>query len=494
MALAVRCRDRCDVTDYTCTCIGICIVCCLVWHLRPPFLLPKMIRRLLLRERNLIWALFLISNELTGAFVPSAPSCRKPRPCLAPIVRIKRLHISRIARPTTRKQSTRLDASKSKRQSYPEWPRPWMPSWLLSLRPRNQLLLAILFYVFHLQVLTQRALPFPFQLIPNDQGRFQSIGLDSLAGIIALCSYLWIRRSKIPPVPSILSKPTKKNAPWRFSPQKKGSIRPGPRSTGLFCFILLVQAYFLTGRFAIFWEDVFYAAAGLGFPLTIAMHRSLCVLFGHLTWVAVGALILRIVPRPQPFFGGGSAYPEEPDDDDEEDNDYNDVKPVKKPLKYKWYTSTWKTNWLWWTVGGYFVSSWMFNIADFVNQMVLPTEILETAAEGVVSQLINPEHNDLAASIVGCIAPCISAPWWEEVLYRGFMLPAMCLHMSFWPSVLVSGLVFSAHHISATGAIPLAVLGWTWATIYAKSGNLLVTILIHAMWNSRVFLGSWLGL
>ena len=83
---------------------------------------------------------------------------------------------------------------------------------------------------------------------------------------------------------------------------------------------------------------------------------------------------------------------------------------------------------------------------------------------------------------------------WEEVLYRGFMLPAMFLHMSFWPSVLVSGLVFSAHHISATGAIPLAVLGWTWATIYAKSGNLLVTILIHAMWNSRVFLGSWLGL
>ena len=279
---------------------------CLFGALRSHFVSPTM----LLRQGNLIWALLLISNDLAGAFVPLAP-CVRQRPCLAPIGRIKQLHITRIARPTARQHSTRLNVSKSKRQSYPEWPRQWMPSWLFSLKPRNQLLVALLFYVFHLQVLTQRAMPFPFQLIPNNQGRFQSIGLDSLAGILALCSYLWMRRSKIPPVPSLLSKPTKKNAPWRFPPRKKGSIRPGPRSTGIFGFVLLVQAYFFTGRFAIFWEDVFYAAAGMGFPLTIAMHRSLCVLFGHLTWVAVGALILRIVPRPQPFFGGGYSYPEE---------------------------------------------------------------------------------------------------------------------------------------------------------------------------------------
>ena len=68
------------------------------------------------------------------------------------------------------------------------------------------------------------------------------------------------------------------------------------------------------------------------------------------------------------------------------------------------------------------------------------------------------------------------------------------LQMNFWLSVFVSGVIFSIHHVSTTGAIPLAILGWTWAGLYAKSGNLFVTILIHAMWNSRVFLGSWLGL
>ncbi|CAN0467555.1 unnamed protein product [Hapterophycus canaliculatus] len=42
--------------------------------------------------------------------------------------------------------------------------------------------------------------------------------------------------------------------------------------------------------------------------------------------------------------------------------------------------------------------------------------------------------------------------------------------------------------------LPLSVLGLVWSLLYLYSGNLLVTVLIHAMWNSRVFLGSLLGL
>ena len=145
-------------------------------------------------------------------------------------------------------------------------------------------------------------------------------------------------------------------------------------------------------------------------------------------------------------------------------------------------------------MGGYFVSSWFFNIADFINQWVLPLPILEQAQESVVSQLINPEFNDWLASAVGYIAPCITAPWWEEVLYRGFLLPAFTLNMSWKWSVFWNGIIFSIHHMSPTACIPLAVLGGTWSVLYSKSGNLLTTILVHAMWNSRIFLGSWFGL
>mmetsp|Transcript_25373 Transcript_25373/g.39048 ORF Transcript_25373/g.39048 Transcript_25373/m.39048 type:complete len:302 (+) Transcript_25373:3-908(+) len=294
------------------------------------------------------------------------------------------------------------------------------------------------------------------------------------------------RNNPKPAVPSIWSSPSREDAPWRFRKASKNTVtEPGARSTSIIGFIALIQAYFYTGRFSLFWEDFLYSAAGIGIPMTVAMHRSLCVLLGHLTWIGIGGAILKVIPRPQPFFGGGYKTVKDPS---------KEGGTVKQKRKFRWYTSNWDTYWLWWTMGGYFVSSWVFNIADFINQMVLPAAVFETAAEGVVSQLINPENNDLAASLVGYIAPCITAPWWEEVLYRGFMLPAMCLHLKYWFAVFMSGVVFSAHHLSTTGAIPLAFLGWIWAAIYAKSGNLVVTILIHAMWNSRVFLGSWLGL
>ena len=35
--------------------------------------------------------------------------------------------------------------------------------------------------------------------------------------------------------------------------------------------------------------------------------------------------------------------------------------------------------------------------------------------ETIVSKMINPEDNDLASMAVGALAPCVSAPWWEEV-------------------------------------------------------------------------------
>ena len=65
------------------------------------------------------------------------------------------------------------------KQERPAWARDWMPTWLLNLRPSIQLAAVLLLYVFHLTVLTQRSISFPFQLIPNERGHFQSIGLDS---------------------------------------------------------------------------------------------------------------------------------------------------------------------------------------------------------------------------------------------------------------------------------------------------------------------------
>lgn len=388
-----------------------------------------------------------------------------------------------------------------------------------SISPPKQFAILICMYIFHLTVLTQHSIVFPFQLIPNEVGRFQSIGLDSLAGMCSLFVIGQLRKRQISystqssekrylsktVIPSLFSQMNSYDgsAPWKFP--KTTSSEIGPRVTSCVSLGLLVTAYFMTGRLSAWIELNLYALAGLGIPMTIAMHRSLVVLGGHLAWVLIGSGILSIVLRPRPFFGGGNIEMKDTDSDNRMGHNITmnpktggieEKTPLNPPIKqkYRWYTSKVNSNWLWWTIGGYFISSYFFNIADFLNQVILPSHVFEQAGEGVVSQLINPENNDFFASLVGYIAPCLSAPWWEEVLYRGFLLPALCLQMNFWLAVFVSGIVFSVHHVSTTGAIPLAILGWTWATLYAKSGNLLVTILIHFMWNSRVFLGSWLGL
>jgi len=399
----------------------------------------------------------------------------------------------------------------------PKWAASWMPTSLITIRPMYQLCIGLVLYIFHLMVLQQHSIPFPVQLIPNEYGRFQSIGCDSLAGILSLVGLLYLHQSTkhndTPSAPNLWSNPTRKEAPWRFPKKKRkknnSTTKLGPKNTSILTLILLIGAYFNVGRLNdVFADFLDYATLVHGIPISTPMFRSLTVLLGHLTWVSVGSFILSTCLRPRPFFGGGltrkSKYmkkkkkrKQQEDDDDDNDSTVSaemENENKKRPTKFKWYTNKWNTYWLWWTIGGYYVSSWLFNIADFLNQIVLPLSVFEAAGEGVVSQLINPENNDFLASLVGYIAPCVTAPWWEEVLYRGYLFPALNQFMSFWPSVFTSGILFSIHHLSTTGAIPLAMLGFAWAVVYAKSGNLMSTILIHAMWNSRVFLGSWLGL
>ena len=365
-------------------------------------------------------------------------------------------------------------------ESRPPWALPWMPTWLVTLKPRTQFIIGLFLYIFHLRFLTQHHITFPFQLIPNDEGWFQSIGLDSLAGMLAFGGLVWLRKASVAhveksrassnhpssadavvAVPPIWKDPTRMEAPWRLQSKKKNKKQKSaddataslpadaneihPRSTSIVAFALLTGGYFSTGRFSLLFENVLYAAAGFGLPLTVPMHRSLVVLFGHLAWVVVGSAILAGVLSPKPFFGGGW----EKMDKQKSSNKKKDNKKELRP--HRWYTNKWNTYWIWWTIGGYYVSGWLFNVSDFVNQLVLPPYLFAQQAEGVVSQLINPENNDFLASLVGYIAPCISAPWWEEVLYRGYLLPALGLFMGFWPSVFVSGVLFSVHHLSVMG-------------------------------------------
>jgi hypothetical protein len=83
-----------------------------------------------------------------------------------------------------------------------------------------------------------------------------------------------------------------------------------------------------------------------------------------------------------------------------------------------WLTFSPNENWVWWVIGGYTVSVLLFRITDWFNGNIIPEDWFEYGSGHIVSQMIAPEGNDVIALILGSIAPCLSAPLWEEIFYR----------------------------------------------------------------------------
>jgi membrane protease YdiL (CAAX protease family) len=382
-----------------------------------------------------------------------------------------------------------------------------------------QFAVVVAFYGCHMAFLTTHSVTFPFQLLPNGKGHFCGITYDSLLGCLALVTYVALVRprhirqqlrnqmmksrastSRVPDRPASPPFGTYQY-PWRLPVE---AIRW--RLTSFLALCALVQAYFYAGRFSLFWEDAVLNLSGLGFYITAPVSRSLQVLLGHLTWVSIGSAILRWIPRPPKFFRSPAnhaiddpAVPRDPNPD-ESDESIQPYPPKERSdmvgSTFRWFQFRIRhSNWLLWVMGGYCVSSFLFNMADGINQYVIPPSLLlEQHETSVVSQLVTPEHNDRVASILAYIAPCVTAPWWEEVLYRGFLLPVLSAAFGYPVAALVQAVVFSAHHMSVTAFVPLLVLGYAWGILYRECQNLWVPVLIHAMWNSRVFFTSWLGI
>ena len=166
---------------------------------------------------------------------------------------------------------------------------------------------------------------------------------------------------------------------------------------------------------------------------------------------------------------------------------------VKKIGASDWMTFDLNSNWVWWAAAGYSVSVLLFRVADWLNGSVVPSDWFDDAADSIVHQMVTPEENDIIALLIGAIAPCLSAPLWEEIFYRGLIYPFLCSIFPMALSTPLSALIFALHHGRKQVFIQLFTLGSMWASLYVLSGNLFVSVVVHSLWNSRVFLGSFLG-
>ena len=134
----------------------------------------------------------------------------------------------------------------------------------------------------------------------------------------------------------------------------------------------------------------------------------------------------------------------------------------------------------------------LFNLVEPINQALLPG--LAYQPEGIVAKLANPADRSAASLALATVAPCIGAPLFEELQSRAFIMQALTAVLPLSRALLVQGFLFGAQHLQIGLVLPLAVTGFFWGVMYINSANLLVPILIHALWNLRIFLGSYLGL
>lgn len=75
------------------------------------------------------------------------------------------------------------------------------------------------------------------------------------------------------------------------------------------------------------------------------------------------------------------------------------------------------------------------------------------------------------------------APVWEEIMFRGFLLPSLGKHFGPYASIFVTSIVFAMVHFTKEGFLPLLLLGCIFGAAYVKTLNLVPAILLHSLWN-----------
>jgi hypothetical protein len=80
------------------------------------------------------------------------------------------------------------------------------------------------------------------------------------------------------------------------------------------------------------------------------------------------------------------------------------------------------------------------------------------------------------------------APFFEELLFRGFLFPVMARQGRVELALSASALLFGAIHLQPAGLPVLGTLGLVLALAVRQTGSLWPAILVHACWNGSLFL------
>ncbi len=101
-------------------------------------------------------------------------------------------------------------------------------------------------------------------------------------------------------------------------------------------------------------------------------------------------------------------------------------------------------------------------------------------------------NNNYFAFILLFITTTFAAPLFEEIIFRGVLLPIMSRDFGRIIGIIASSFIFALAHLSFNEFPPLFVLGIGLGTTRLISGRLFSSIIMHSLWNGLTFLNLFL--
>ena len=111
----------------------------------------------------------------------------------------------------------------------------------------------------------------------------------------------------------------------------------------------------------------------------------------------------------------------------------------------------------------------------------------EVGGSNPLLELVLESRNPWSLLIFAATATVL-APLYEELVFRGVVLPALVNRFGAVAGVVVSSVLFAAAHLSLIEFAPLFVLGIGLGWLRIRSGRLSSSVLMHATWNGYTFL------
>ncbi|NJK37552.1 MAG: CPBP family intramembrane metalloprotease [Oscillatoriales cyanobacterium RM2_1_1] len=157
------------------------------------------------------------------------------------------------------------------------------------------------------------------------------------------------------------------------------------------------------------------------------------------------------------------------------------------PLPGGWFRFDWRGGWIGWGLGGYAVALPLVILVSLVNQQLWD-------GQGGSNPIlpIALENRDQVALIIFLVTASVAAPVFEEIMFRGFLLPSLTRYMSVSGAIALSSVLFALAHLNVSEVLPLATLGIVLGVVYTRSRNLLSSILLHSLWNSGTLLSLYI--